>query len=62
MKRTIWTSILVALSGLSVPNVYSETHSSTELDVASGVEVLFVNSQDTKQIDEQLALTTGSIK
>ncbi|MEZ8643994.1 DUF2057 family protein [Vibrio cyclitrophicus] len=60
MKRAIWTSILVALSGLSVPNVYSDTLSSTELDIASGVEVLFVNSQDAKQIDEPLTLTIGS--
>ncbi|WP_046222737.1 DUF2057 family protein [Vibrio sp. ECSMB14106] len=58
MKRTIWTSILMALSALSVPNAYANTNSSTELDVAQGVEVLFINSQ--KQMDEPFMLTTGS--
>ncbi|MGB1972976.1 MAG: DUF2057 family protein [Vibrio toranzoniae] len=58
MKRTIWTSILMALSALSVPNAYANTNSSTELDAAQGVEVLFINSQ--KQMDEPFMLTTGS--
>ncbi|TKF78325.1 DUF2057 domain-containing protein [Vibrio kanaloae] len=58
MKRTIWTSILMTLSALSVPNAYANTNSSTELDVAQGVEVLFINSQ--KQMDEPFMLTTGS--
>ena len=58
MKRTIWTSILMALSALSVPNAYANTNSSTELDAAQGVEVLFINSQ--KQVDEPFMLTTGS--
>ncbi|KAB0464611.1 DUF2057 family protein [Vibrio kanaloae] len=57
MKRTIWTSILMALSALSVPNAYANTNSSTELDVAQGVEVLFINSQ--KKMDEPFMLTTG---
>ncbi|MGO2160623.1 MAG: DUF2057 family protein [Vibrio toranzoniae] len=57
MKRTIWTSILMALSALSVPNAYANTNSSTELDAAQGVEVLFINSQ--KQMDEPFMLTTG---
>ncbi|QPK04613.1 DUF2057 family protein [Vibrio kanaloae] len=58
MKRTIWTSILMTLSALSVPNAYANTNSSTELDAAQGVEVLFINSQ--KQMDEPFMLTTGS--
>ncbi len=60
MKRTIWTSILMALSALSVPNAYANTNSSTELDAAQGVEVLFINSQDAKQMDEPFMLATGS--
>jgi hypothetical protein len=58
MKRTIWTSILMALSALSVPNAYANTNTSTEVDVAQGIEVLFINSQ--KQMDEPFMLTTGS--
>ncbi|PMH76435.1 DUF2057 family protein [Vibrio cyclitrophicus] len=58
MKRTIWTPILMALSALSVPNAYANTKTSTELDAAQGVEVLFINSQ--KQVDEPFILTTGS--
>ncbi|MGO2320443.1 MAG: DUF2057 family protein [Vibrio toranzoniae] len=58
MKLTIWTSILMTLSALSVPNAYANTNSSTELDAAQGVEVLFINSQ--KQMDEPFMLTTGS--
>ncbi len=58
MKRSIWTSSLMALSALSVPNAYANTNSSTELDAAQGVEVLFINSQ--KQMDEPFVLTTGS--
>lgn len=60
MKRTIWTSILMALSALSVPNAYANTSSLTELDAAQGVEVLFINSQDAKQMDEPFMLATGS--
>ncbi|NAZ95596.1 DUF2057 family protein [Vibrio toranzoniae] len=60
MKRTIWTSILMALSALSVPNAYANTNSSTELDASQGVEVLFINSQDAKQMDEPFMLATGS--
>ncbi|MEF1308918.1 DUF2057 family protein [Vibrio mytili] len=60
MKRTIWTSILMALSALSLPNAYANTDSLTELDAAQGVEVLFINSQDAKQMDEPLKLATGS--
>ncbi|MEZ8321542.1 DUF2057 family protein [Vibrio splendidus] len=56
MKRTIWTSTLMALSVLSVPNAYGLT----ELETASGVEVLFVNSQDAKQMNQPFALATGS--
>jgi len=58
MKRTIWTPILMALSALSVPNAYANTNTSTELDAAQGIEVLFINSQ--KQMDEPFMLTTGS--
>ncbi|MEZ8103811.1 DUF2057 family protein [Vibrio cortegadensis] len=58
MKRTIWTPILMALSALSVTSAYANTNSSTELDAAQGVEVLFINSQ--KQMDEPFMLTTGS--
>ncbi len=58
MKRTIWTPILMALSALSVPNAYANTNTSTEVDAAQGIEVLFINSQ--KQMDEPMMLTTGS--
>ncbi|MEZ8265521.1 DUF2057 family protein [Vibrio cyclitrophicus] len=56
MKRTIWTSILMTLSVLSIP--YAQAL--TKLETASGVEVLFINSQDAKQMNEPFALTIGS--
>jgi hypothetical protein len=59
MKRTIWTSILMALSALSVLNAYANTSSLTELDAAQGIEVLFINSQDAKQMDKPFMLATG---
>ncbi|MBR9788974.1 MAG: DUF2057 domain-containing protein [Vibrionaceae bacterium] len=59
MKRTIWTSILMALSALSVPNAYANTNSLTELDASQGIEVLFINSQDAKQMDKPFMLATG---
>lgn len=60
MKRTIWTSILMALSALSVPNVYANTNQLTELDAAQGIEVLFINSQDAKQMDKPFTLAMGA--
>ncbi|MEZ9075262.1 DUF2057 family protein [Vibrio cyclitrophicus] len=56
MKRTIWTSILMTLSVLSIP--YAQAL--TKLETASGVEVLFINSQDAKQMNEPFALAIGS--
>ena len=60
MKRTIWTSILITLSAVGLSNAYANTDSLTELDAAQGVEVLFINSQDAKQMDSPFMLTTGS--
>nr|WP_319555856.1 DUF2057 family protein [uncultured Vibrio sp.] len=61
MKRTIWTSILMALSALSFSSAHANVDVvATELNAAQGVEVLFINSQDAKQMDEPFMLATGS--
>ncbi|MCG6380705.1 DUF2057 family protein [Vibrio fluvialis] len=61
MKRTIWTSILMALSALSLSSAYANVDAvTTKLDVDQGVEVLFINSQDAKQMDKPFTLATGA--
>lgn len=57
MKRTIWTSIAMALSALSMSSAHANV---TKLDAAQGVEVLFINTQDAKQLDEPFTLATGA--
>ena len=44
----------------SVSKAYAIEHSHPELDVASEVEVLFVNGEDTKDKEEPFALVTGT--
>ncbi|WP_165310886.1 DUF2057 family protein [Vibrio ziniensis] len=61
MKRTIWTSILMALSALSLSSAHANADAlTTELDAGQGVEVLFINSQDAKQMDKPFMLATGT--
>ncbi|EKO3990693.1 DUF2057 domain-containing protein [Vibrio fluvialis] len=61
MKRTIWASILMALSALSLSSAYANVDAvATKLDVDQGVEVLFINSQDAKQMDKPFTLATGA--
>ncbi|MFV0449849.1 MAG: DUF2057 family protein [Vibrio sp.] len=59
MKRTIWTSIVMALSALSLSSAYANALT-TKLDAAQGVEVLFINSQDAKQMEEPFMLAAGT--
>lgn len=60
MKFIVGASILTVCSALSASKAYAIEDLHPELDVASEVEVLFVNGEDTKDMEEPFALAAGT--